>query len=240
MKKRKIIELSPPLPPKDWLSTFQLIQQMRADYKAPVDTMGCDRLAKSTNPKDQRFQKLVALMLSPQTKDTITSAAFNKLNDHFKTDGLTVKNILLEPVESIQELIKPVGFYRRKAVFLKKAASILQEEHDGDVPDSVEALTKLPGVGPKIAYLALQVAHDRVDGIGVDTHVHRICNRLEWVKSKDAEETRIALQQWLPKEFWTEINPLLVGFGQTVCLPVRPKCADCLVKCPFYYSSNKS
>ena len=111
------------------------------------------------------------------------------------------------------------------------------DKYNGDIPKSAEELCKLPGVGPKMAHLCMQVAWNTVTGIGVDTHVHRISNRLRWVPkpTKTPEETRIALEAWLPKELWSEINYLLVGFGQETCQPVHPKCSTCLNNkiCPF-------
>ena len=123
-------------------------------------------------------------------------------------------------------MIKPVGFYRRKATYIKKTTQILLDEYDGDIPDTIEKLVKLPGVGPKMGYLILKVAWNKVDGIGVDVHVHRISNRLQWVNTKTPEETRVALESWLPRELWHEINLLLVGFGQTIC-GSSPKCEQC-------------
>jgi len=111
---------------------------------------------------------------------------------------------------------------------LKKTAEILKREYDCDIPDNVKGLCKLPGVGPKMAHLCMNVAWKKQSGIGVDTHVHRISNRLGWAKTKTPEETRKALEGWLPQSKWTEINWLLVGFGQQTCLPVGPDCAGCL------------
>lgn len=125
---------------------------------------------------------------------------------------------------------------------LKKTAEILKRDYDCDIPDSVEGLCKLPGVGPKMAHLCMNIAWKKQSGIGVDTHVHRISNRLGWVKTKNPEETRKALQGWLPQSKWTEINWLLVGFGQQTCLPVGPDCAGCLNKsiCPTGVALIKS
>lgn len=121
--------------------------------------------------------------------------------------------------------------------YLKKTSSILKEKYNNDIPDSAEKLCELPGVGPKMAHICMQVAWDKISGIGVDTHVHRIANRLGWVKkmTKIPEDTRKELESWLPKELWADVNHLLVGFGQTICTPQRPKCTDCLNKdiCPF-------
>ena len=111
--------------------------------------------------------------------------------------------------------------------YIKQSAVILRDEWNGDIPDTIEGLTSLPGVGPKMAYLCMSVAWDRTEGIGVDVHVHRITNLWGWNKTKNPEETRLALQSWLPHEKWREINWLLVGLGQAVCLPVGRRCGDC-------------
>lgn len=106
-------------------------------------------------------------------------------------------------------------------------AIILRDEWNSDIPDTIEGLTSLPGVGPKMAYLCLSAAWDKTLGIGVDVHVHRITNLWGWHKTKTPEETRLALQSWLPHDKWREINVMLVGLGQTICLPVGRKCGQC-------------
>lgn len=105
----------------------------------------------------------------------------------------------------------------------------MRDEWNGDIPDTIEGLTSLPGVGPKMGYLCLSVAWNKTEGIGVDVHVHRITNMWGWHKTKNPEESRLALQSWLPKDRWREINGLLVGLGQAVCLPVGHKCGSCEV-----------
>jgi endonuclease-3 len=103
----------------------------------------------------------------------------------------------------------------------------LRDKWDGDIPDTIEGLVSLPGVGPKMAYLTMSAAWGRDEGIGVDVHVHRITNLWGWHKTQQPEQTRAALESWLPKDKWHDINNLLVGFGQTICLPVGRKCGDC-------------
>lgn len=119
---------------------------------------------------------------------------------------------------------------------MKQTAKILIDKYDHDIPDNIEELLKLPGVGPKMGHICMATAWNKITGIGVDTHVHRISNRLAWLKTstKEPEQTRIQLESWLPRDLWAEVNHLFVGFGQTICTPVRPKCADCLNKhiCP--------
>lgn len=111
--------------------------------------------------------------------------------------------------------------------YIKQTAEILRDQWDGDIPDTIEGLVSLPGVGPKMGYLCLSVAWGKHLGIGVDVHVHRITNLWGWHKTKNPEETRTTLQSWLPQDRWHEINHLLVGLGQSICLPVGRKCGEC-------------
>lgn len=228
-------------PPPNWLDVIENIRSVRKQYAAPVDTMGCDQIhSKNERTIDQRFHVLVSLMLSSQTKDPITWSAVQKLKQH----GLgNIDGLLASSEKEIEDLIHPVGFYRRKAIYLKKVAQILKDKYNGDIPNTVEDLCSLPGVGPKMAHLCMNEAWKIVTGIGVDTHVHRIAARLGWVPSKGIktpEDTRKALESWLPKEYWSEINHLLVGFGQTICTPVGPKCDKCHNQdlCPYLRSNG--
>ncbi|EAU88217.1 DNA-(apurinic or apyrimidinic site) lyase [Coprinopsis cinerea okayama7 len=215
--------------PDNWKEVYDSIKKMRESIVAPVDTMGCAQAQyKETDPKNQRFATLVSLMLSSQTKDEVTDAAVTKLRTALG-GAISVEGIINAPSSLISEAIAKVGFWRRKTDYLKQTAAKLQEEFEGDVPKTVDELCSLPGVGPKMAFLCLQVAWNLNLGIGVDVHVHRISNRLGWHRkpTKDPEETRLNLQSWLPSELHQEINPLLVGFGQVVCTPVNPKCDQC-------------
>ncbi|KAK2976799.1 hypothetical protein RJ640_015794 [Escallonia rubra] len=162
---------------------------------------------------------------------------------------LTAEAIDNAEEDTIKSLIYPVGFYTRKASNMKKVARICLLKYDGDIPSTLEELLLLPGIGPKMAHLVMNVGWNNVQGICVDTHVHRISNRLGWVsrrgtkqKTSSPEETRESLQLWLPKEEWDPINPLLVGFGQTVCTPLRPRCGVCSVRdfCPSAFKESSS
>ena len=225
------------LAPENWELVYNNILEMRKDLTAPVDSMGCERAHdKKAEPKVQRFQCLVSLMLSSQTKDEVNYAAMTRL----KENGLTVDKLLETDDETLGKLIYPVGFWKNKVKYLKKTSLILKEKYDCDIPDTVKDLCSLPGVGPKMAYICMNIAWKKPTGIGVDTHVHRISNRLKWVHgpksgpTKNPEDTRKYLESWLPKSKWIEINWLLVGFGQELCRPVNPKCSDCLNRnlCP--------
>lgn len=214
-------------PPPNWEEVYSLTKQMRAQQLAPVDTMGCESLAEDRrSPRDKRFQTLIALMLSSQTKDTVTAVAIKNLQDHLP-GGLTLEAVLDVDPPVLNELINKVGFHNNKTKFIKAVAPILVAEHKSDIPDSVEGLCALPGVGPKMAYLCMSAAWGRDEGIGVDVHVHRITNLWGWHKTSTPEETRAALESWLPKSLWHDINHVLVGFGQTWCPPVGKKCDEC-------------
>ena len=166
-------------------------------------------------------------MLSSQTKDTTNAIAMRRLQSELPSPGLTLANIVAVDPGKLNEMIFVVGFHNNKTRYIKATALILRDQWAGDIPDSIEGLMSLPGVGPKMAYLCMSAAWGRIEGIGVDVHVHRITNLWGWQKSKNPEETRAALEAWLPRERWHEINHLLVGFGQTVCLPVGRKCGEC-------------
>ncbi|XP_018474528.2 endonuclease III homolog 1, chloroplastic [Raphanus sativus] len=232
--------------PENWVQVLEGIRQMRSSGDAPVDSMGCDKAGSFLPPTERRFVVLLGSLLSSQTKDQVNNAAIHRLHQN----GLLTPEAIDKADEStIKELIYPVGFYTRKATYMKKIAKICLERYNGDIPSSLDDLLALPGIGPKMAHLILHIAWNDVQGICVDTHVHRICNRLGWVsrpgtkqKTSTPEETRVALQQWLPKEEWVAINPLLVGFGQTVCTPLRPRCEACSVAklCPAAFKEASS
>ncbi|XP_068631721.1 endonuclease III-like protein 1 isoform X1 [Battus philenor] len=213
--------------PPHWKEFLENLRAMRSNNDAPVDSMGCHMtMDENAPPKVIRYQTLISLMLSSQTKDQVTFAAMERLKER----GLTVDNILAMSDEELGQLIYPVGFWKTKVKYIKKTTQTLKEQYDGDIPDSVEKLCKLTGVGPKMAHICMKVAWDKVTGIGVDTHVHRISNRIGWVKktTNTPEDTRKALESWLPFDLWSEVNHLMVGFGQTICLPVGPSCEKCL------------
>lgn len=219
--------------PPNWVKTLDNIRKMRKEVVAPVDNMGCDQAADINEPPEViRYHVLISLMLSSQTKDEINFAAMQRLKQH----GLTVDSILEISDDNLGKIIYPVGFWKTKVQYIKRTTRILKDTYNGDIPNTIKDLCQLPGVGPKMAHLCMSCAWNEVTGIGVDTHVHRISNRLGWVKktTKTPENTRIALESWLPKELWREVNHLLVGFGQTICRPIGPHCDSCLNKttCP--------
>lgn len=231
-------------PPPNWEKVYEITHAMRKRVLAPVDTMGCESLAEDhASPRDQRLQTLVSLMLSSQTKDIVTAAAVKSLQKNLP-GGLCLDSLLEVEPQRLNQLIEKVGFHNNKTKFIKAVAVILRDEYGGDIPDTIAGLVALPGVGPKMAYLCMSAAWHRDEGIGVDVHVHRITNLFGWHKTSTPEQTRSELESWLPKDKWHGINHLLVGLGQTICLPVGRKCGECdLAKealCPSAVTNRKA
>lgn len=197
----------------------------RADRRADSDRALSTPETPEEEAKRERLATLISLMLSSQTKDPVTAEAVYNLQRTLP-NGLCLQSLLEADDDTISQCIAKVGFWRRKTGYLKSAAQILASDFDGDVPKTVDELISLPGVGPKMAFLALSSMGIQI-GIGVDTHVHRLTNRLGWHSTKTPEETRLNLQSWLPEELHGKINRLLVGFGQVICVPVGPRCDLC-------------
>lgn len=168
------------------------------------------------------YRILISTMLSLRTKDTTTYEAYKRLFS--KAD--TPEDMLKLNEEEIASLIYPVGFYRVKAKNILETSSIIAEK--GSVPNTLEELLLLKGVGRKTANLVITEAFDK-DGICVDTHVHRISNRLGYVETKTPNDTEFALREKLPKKYWRIYNDTLVTYGQNVCRPVSPKCHECSI-----------
>ena len=168
------------------------------------------------------FKVLVSTILSARTKDETTAAASARL---YRTVNTADDLRRLKPTE-IDRLIYPVGFHRTKARHLALLPGRLEELFGGRIPDTVEELVQLPGVGRKTANLVVALGFNK-PAICVDVHVHRICNRLGYVRTRTPLETEMRLRRILPEKYWTTINSLLVSFGQHTCRPVNPHCSSC-------------
>ena len=197
-----------------------VVRRLKADFnshKAPV----MDLVAAQTSDP---FRVLVGTILSARTKDACTAGACERLFARAKTpaelDALSEKEIA--------ELIFPVGFFNTKAKMLKQLPGVLKEKFSGVLPDTVEALCELPGVGRKTANLVVALGFDK-PAICVDVHVHRISNRFGLVKTATPFETEMRLREILPKRYWKVWNSYIVAFGQTRCFPRNPKCEGCPV-----------
>ncbi len=170
------------------------------------------------------FTILISCILSLRTQDSTTSAASERLFKMAKTP----QEMTQLSVSKIEKTIYPVGFYRVKATNIKKICQILIDEYKAQVPDEIDELLKLPGVGRKTANLVVTMGYQK-PGICVDTHVHRITNRWGYVQTRSPEQTEKSLRQILPMQYWLIINELLVAFGQNICKPISPLCSQCKI-----------
>lgn len=201
--------------PEDWREIYRLVEELRVDRTAPCDHSGCAALPDGTaDPATVRFQVLICLMLSSQTKDAVVAAAVRSM----QADGvLTVTAIARMEPAALQKYIAKVGFHNNKTKYIKESVEILLTKYGGDIPPTAAAMiADLPGCGPKMAYICESVAWQTQSGIGVDTHMHRLFNMLQWVDAKTPEKARVQLQSWLPVSRWADVNLLWVGFGQEV------------------------
>lgn len=196
---------------------IETLRREKARWKLPVVT---EIAGTSRNP----FKVLISAMLSARTLDTTTAEASERL---FKLASTPEEMLRLSDAE-IEEAISRVGFYRTKARRIRSLCKELVERYGSRVPDSVEELIKLKGVGRKTANLVVSLGYGK-HGICVDTHVHRISNRLGYINTKTPYESEMVLRRKLPKEYWIEYNEILVAFGQNVCRPISPFCSICPV-----------
>lgn len=196
-------------------TVIPLLERAVADYQVPV----VDLIAAQTRDP---FKVLTATILSARTKDEVTAAAVRRLFARAKTPAELARLELPE----LEKIIYPVGFFRNKAQYLHKLPAVLEEGFGGQVPDTMEGLLSLPGVGRKTANLVLAVAFNKA-AICVDTHVHRIMNIWGYVQTSTPLQTEMALREKLPQKYWISINSILVAFGQELCRPISPHCDRC-------------
>jgi endonuclease-3 len=183
------------------------------------------------------FEVLIYTIISQRTRDEQTDVASAALLSEFPTpEDLAAAN-----VRRIEKLIKPAGFYRVKARKIKEVCKILNDEYHGEVPNDFETLMKLPSVGRKTANCVLVFGFGK-PAIPVDTHVHRISNRLGLVNTKNPEDTEEELSKILPRKYWLDINHMFVRFGQTICRPIGPKCHECPIRdlCNYFKTEIKT
>ena len=197
-----------------------MIRRLRRTRRAWTRTA----LAVVADDTGDPFRVLIACILSLRTQDSTTGPAAQRLFALADTPKL----MLMQSPRVIEQAIYPVGFYRTKARVIVGIARDLLERFRGRVPDDIDALLTLNGVGRKTANLVVTMGYGK-PGICVDTHVHRISNRLGYVKTRDPEETEMALREKLPRRHWIGYNDLLVSFGQNVCTPLSPRCSICPV-----------
>jgi endonuclease-3 len=186
-----------------------------------------DRFVRTNGPDP--FRILIGCLISLRTKDEVSYAATARLFRRARSP----RGMLRLSAPTIARLIYPAGFYRRKAGQIREISKRLIDEHDGRVPDEIDALVELPGVGRKTANLVVTLGYGK-PGICVDVHVHRICNRLGWLETEHPDRTEQVLRGILPRRHWIPINETLVRHGQQVCKPLSPICSTCPVQsdCP--------
>jgi endonuclease-3 len=203
---------------------------MRALARA-IDNLELPAVEKiAGNSQADPFEVLIATMLSAQTRDAVTAAASARL---FRV-ARTPRTLAKLTAKQIEKLIYPVSFYRHKAKHVKETCRILVDRFGGRVPATMEELLVLPGVGRKTANLVLILSFKSLKNICVDTHVHRISNRLGWVQTRAPDETEEALYKGTRERWWPYINLYLVTWGQNVCRPISPRCGACVIRehCP--------
>ncbi len=210
------------------MSSLPIPQVMRTLARA-IEEHDLPAVEKIANTR-RAFHVLIGTMLSARTQDATTHAASGRLFER----AATPRKMAALGVAEIERLIYPVSFYRHKAVHVKETCRLLVERFHGRVPGTMEELLTLPGVGRKTANLVLILAFSSRDNICVDTHVHRISNRLGWVRTKTPEQTEQALYRVADRRWWPDINLDLVIWGQNVCRPISPRCAACAISrwCP--------
>ncbi|HLG28785.1 MAG TPA: endonuclease III [Candidatus Brocadiales bacterium] len=195
---------------------ISILKRETKKYTVPIVT----EVSKSRNP----FTVLISCLLSLRTKDAVTREASKRL---FKLADEPGRMTNLE-VSEIEKAIYPAGFYKTKARRIKEICATLLNHYHGKVPDEIDELLKLKGVGRKTANLVVTLGYEK-PGICVDTHVHRIVNRLGYVKTKTPEQTEYALREKLPAKYWLTFNDLLVTHGQNICVPISPWCSKCKI-----------
>jgi len=198
------------------LKVIRLIEKQVKSFKVPWVTIESE--------KKEPYRVLISCILSLRTKDKTTAEASKRL---FRVANSPRKMIRL-PAARIQKLIYPVGFYRNKAKVILGISKKILDDFSARVPDNLVNLLKFKGVGRKTANLVLGLGYG-IPAICVDTHVHRISNRLGWVKTKDPHATEEALEKIIPKNYWIRLNTFLVAFGQNLCVPISPFCSKCYV-----------
>lgn len=197
---------------------FELLNKELKKYNKPVLSQSkWDRVIHTP------FTTLISCILSLRTKDEVTEQASIRLLEKYDNPQKIVKL----SINKIQELIYPVGFYKVKAKRIWDISKTIIEEYNGQVPLDFNELLKLKGVGRKTANIVMVYGHKKNGFIPIDTHCHKIPNRIGWIKTKTPEQTEMELKKILPKQYWDDFNHLFVKFGQTICVPISPFCSKC-------------
>ncbi|RMH10011.1 MAG: endonuclease III [Nitrospirae bacterium] len=203
---------------RDIHTVVRILKQECTKWREPI-------VGVIANQSQDPFRILISCLLSLRTKDQTTAEASHRLFALASDPA----SILALPLHRLEQAIYPVGFYRTKAKQIRRLCQTLLDDFNGRVPDCLDQLLTLPGVGRKTANLVVTLGY-RKPGICVDTHVHRICNRWGYIHTKTPNETEQALRQKLPRRYWIHFNDWLVPFGQNLCRPVSPLCSQCPIR----------
>jgi endonuclease-3 len=205
----------------------EMINVLKSTLKDNVPVVTKISKKENRNP----YLVLVGTLLSLRTKDELTEKVMDRLIKEIRTP----EEMLSFPIEKLRELIYPVGFYKNKSTVLKNVSKMIIDVYGGKVPDSIDELLKIKGIGRKTANLVMTEGYNKL-GICVDTHVHRISNRIGIVMTKNPHQTEEVLRKVLPKKYWIIYNTLLVTFGKNICKPISPHCSIC----PISHLCNKT
>lgn len=200
---------------------IEAVMENLAKYYDYKERTTLNRMRKKPDP----YKVLVACLLSLRARDENTEKVSKEL---FKFAD-TPKKMIKIPIPKLEKIIYSSGHYKKKARAINHVSKELIKKHNGKVPDKKEELLKIKGIGPKTANIVLAFAYGQ-DVLPIDTHCHRIPNRLGWLKTKTPEKTEEELEKILPKKYWSEFNAIFVLFGQTICQPISPKCSECPVR----------
>jgi len=203
--------------PKNIPKIISLLKKQSNQFEIPMST----KIGERREP----FLVLISCIMSLRTKDTTTGPAAKRL---FKMAD-NPKDMLKLTKKQIEKAIFPVGFYLTKAKYIQKTCKKLIDDYNGKVPEKEEELLKLSGIGRKCMGIVMCYGFNKNSHIPVDTHVHKIANRLGWVKTKTPEKTEQALIKTIPRKYWHDLNSLLVVHGQNICVPVSPYCSKCSI-----------
>lgn len=199
---------------------FKLLTEELKKYNSPVLSKKWEKIKKTP------FTTLISCILSLRTKDEVTEQASIRLFTKYNTPETLSK----APLDEIEKLIFPVGFYHTKAKRITEISKTLLEKYAGEVPEDFNELLKLEGVGRKTANIVMVYGFNKNDYLPIDTHCHKIPNRLGWIKTKTPEATEQQLKKILPKKYWHDFNHLFVQFGQSICVPISPFCSKCPIE----------
>ena len=225
--------------PSNFQSIYDAVIIMRRELIAPVDVAGCHVFGNGEDVEMRRFHILIALLLSPMTRDQVVAKAMKSIEDNIGCNIIALSRATREDIEPV---IKEVNVYQKKANYIKESVIMIQDKYGGKIPSDMKSLLALPGVGPKIAGLFMNKADNATESIAVDTHLSRIFQRWGWTNRSTPTAIASQVQEWLPAPLWKDINQIVVGFGQVVCSANNPLCNHCLAKrsCPDYASRTQS